>query len=64
MSKFNLSGWAIRNRSVTLFIMVVALIAGGLSFYKLGRAEDPPFTFRTMVVRAIWPGATLDETLR
>ncbi len=64
MSEFNLSGWAIRNRSITLFIMVVALIAGGLSFYKLGRAEDPPFTFRTMVVRAIWPGATLDETLR
>ncbi len=64
MSDFNLSGWAIRNRSITLFIMVVALVAGGLSFYKLGRAEDPPFTFRTMVVRAIWPGATLDETLQ
>lgn len=61
---FNLSGWAIQNRSITVFMMIVALVAGGLSFYKLGRAEDPPFTFRTMVVRAIWPGATLDETVK
>lgn len=64
MSGFNLSEWAIRNRSVTLFIMLAALVAGVLSFYRLGRAEDPPFTFRTMVVRAVWPGATLDETLK
>ncbi len=64
MSGFNLSDWAIRNRSVTIFIMLAALVAGVSSFYKLGRAEDPPFTFRTMVVRAIWPGATLDETIQ
>ncbi len=64
MNGFNLSEWAIRNRSITLFIMIVALVAGIASFYQLGRAEDPPFTFRTMVVRAIWPGATLDETIR
>ena len=64
MSGFNLSDWAIRNRSVTIFIMLAALVAGVSSFYKLGRAEDPPFTFRTMVVGAIWPGATLDETLQ
>ncbi|EGV17763.1 efflux RND transporter permease subunit [Thiocapsa marina] len=64
MSGFNLSDWAIRNRSVTLFIMLAVLVAGVSSFYKLGRAEDPPFTFRTMVVKAIWPGATLDETIR
>ncbi|HAS52518.1 MAG TPA: ACR family transporter [Gammaproteobacteria bacterium] len=64
MSGFNLSEWAIRNRSITLFIMIVALFAGIASFYQLGRAEDPPFTFRTMVVRAVWPGATLDETIR
>ncbi|TVQ91830.1 MAG: efflux RND transporter permease subunit [Chromatiaceae bacterium] len=60
---FNLSEWAIRNRSVTIFLMAVVLIAGVSSFYQLGRAEDPPFTFRTMVVRALWPGATLEETL-
>lgn len=60
---FNLSEWAIRNRSVTIFLMAVVLIAGVSSFYQLGRAEDPPFTFRTMLVRALWPGATLDETL-
>ncbi|MBK8755408.1 MAG: efflux RND transporter permease subunit [Candidatus Competibacteraceae bacterium] len=64
MNGFNLSEWAIRNRSITLFIMIVALVAGIASFYQLGRGEDPPFTFRTMVVRAIWPGATLDETIR
>ena len=64
MTGFNLSDWAIRNRSITLFIMLAALVAGVGSFYKLGRAEDPPFTFRTMVVKAIWPGATLDETIQ
>ena len=64
MSGFNLSDWAIRNRSVTIFIMAAVLVAGVSSFYKLGRAEDPPFTFRTMVVKAIWPGATLDETVQ
>ncbi len=64
MTGFNLSDWAIRNRSVTIFIMLAALIAGISSFNKLGRAEDPPFTFRTMVVGAVWPGATLDETIR
>lgn len=60
---FNLSEWAIRNRSVTLFIMIAVLVAGVASFTKLGRAEDPPFTFRTMVVKAIWPGATMEETI-
>ncbi len=64
MNGFNLSEWAIRNRSITIFIMLVVLVTGVASFYQLGRAEDPPFTFRTMVVRAIWPGATLDETIR
>ncbi len=43
--------------------MIVALIAGGLAFVKLGRNEDPAFTFRTMIVSAVWPGATIEETL-
>jgi multidrug efflux pump subunit AcrB len=60
---FNLSEWSIRNRSVVVYLMILLAIAGALTFAKLGRAEDPVFTIRTMVVQAVWPGATLDETL-
>ncbi len=63
MKGFNLSGWAISNRSLIAFMMIVAVAAGVGTFFKLGRAEDPAFTFRTMVVRASWPGATLQDTL-
>ncbi len=59
----NLSEIAIRARSLTIYFMILALIAGALAFYKLGRNEDPAFTFRTMVVSAVWPGATIEETL-
>jgi len=59
----NLSEWAISRRSFVIFLMLVAVIAGTFAFLKLGRAEDPVFTFRTMIVQAAWPGATLDETL-
>ena len=59
----NLSEWAIARKSLTVFFMIAAVIAGVLAFGKLGRNEDPAFTFRTMVVQAAWPGATLDETL-
>ncbi len=64
MKRFNLSEWAITNRSVVVYLMIVALVAGVSAFFSLGRAEDPAFTFRTMVVRAAWPGATLDDTLK
>ncbi|MGZ8410907.1 MAG: efflux RND transporter permease subunit [Hyphomicrobium sp.] len=64
MSKFNLSEWSIGNRSLVIFFMIGIVLAGTLSFLKLGRAEDPVFTIRTMVVQAQWPGATLDETLK
>jgi multidrug efflux pump len=64
MSGFNLSEWAIRNRSLVLFLMIGVVVAGAVSFLRLGRAEDPVFTIRTMVVQAQWPGATLDETLQ
>lgn len=64
MSRFNLSEWAIRNRSLVIFLMIGVVVAGTVSFLKLGRAEDPVFTIRTMVVQAQWPGATLDETLQ
>ena len=59
----NLSEWALGRRSLIIFLMVVAVAAGSLSFLGLGRAEDPAITFRTMVVAAGWPGATVDETL-
>ncbi len=61
---FNLSAWATENRSVVVYFMIVAVLAGVAAFFKLGRAEDPAFTFRTMVVSAAWPGATLDDTLK
>lgn len=64
MNGFNLSEWSIRNRSLVVFLMIGVFVAGTVSFLKLGRAEDPVFTIRTMVVQAQWPGATLDETLQ
>jgi multidrug efflux pump len=59
----NLSEWAIKRRSLVVFFMIVAVVAGSLAFFRLGRNEDPAFTVRTMVVQATWPGATLDETV-
>jgi multidrug efflux pump subunit AcrB len=59
----NLSEWAIGRRSIVVYCMLVAVAAGTISFFRLGRAEDPAFTVRTMVVAAEWPGATLEETL-
>jgi multidrug efflux pump subunit AcrB len=64
VKRFNLSEWAITNRSVVVYLMIVALVAGVSAFFSLGRAEDPVFTTRTMVVRAAWPGATMDDTLK
>ncbi|PWS35012.1 ACR family transporter [Falsiroseomonas bella] len=59
----NLSEWSIRRPQLVLYFMLVAVIAGALVFLRLGRNEDPAFTFRTMVVSAAWPGATIEETL-
>ena len=59
----NLSEWSLANRSLVIFMMIVAVVAGTFSFQRLGRGEDPAFTFRTMVVSAAWPGATVEETL-
>jgi multidrug efflux pump subunit AcrB len=61
MSGFNLSALAVREKSVTLFLIIVISIAGILAFLKLGRAEDPPFTVKTMTVITAWPGATPQE---
>ncbi|WGJ14312.1 efflux RND transporter permease subunit [Methylocapsa sp. D3K7] len=60
----NLSVWALTHRSFVIFAMVAVTIAGLASYFRLGRSEDPAFTFRTMIVQASWPGATLDDTLQ
>ena len=60
-SRFNLSALAVRERSVTLFLIVLVTIAGIYAFIGLGRAEDPPFTVKQMTVITVWPGATAQE---
>ncbi len=60
----NLSDWALKHRSFIVFAMIAITIAGLTSYFRLGRSEDPAFTFRTMIVQAAWPGATMDETLQ
>ena len=61
MSIPNLSAAAVRNPSVTLFVILMTALAGVVAFLQLGRAEDPAFTVKTMVVTAAWPGATAAE---
>jgi multidrug efflux pump subunit AcrB len=61
MSDFNLSALAVRERSVTLFLLVAIAIAGLVAFLTLGRAEDPSFTVKQMTVVTAWPGATAKE---
>jgi multidrug efflux pump len=60
----NLSEWALKHRSFVIFAMIAVTIAGLVSYFRLGRSEDPAFTFRTMIVQASWPGATLDDTVQ
>lgn len=64
MSGLNLSAWALRHRSLVIYFMIAVTVAGLNAYLSLGRDEDPNFTFRTMVVQAVWPGATVDETLK
>jgi multidrug efflux pump subunit AcrB len=61
MRNLNLSLWSVTNPAVTLFAIIVALAAGAMAYVTLGRAEDPTFTIKTMVVQAVWPGATAEE---
>jgi len=61
MRRLNLSAWALEHPSMVLYLIIVLSVAGALSFLKLGRAEDPDFTFKVMVVRTLWPGATASE---
>ena len=58
---FNLSAWALKNRQIVLYIMLLLGIVGAISYTKLGQSEDPPFTFKAMVIRTNWPGASAEE---
>jgi multidrug efflux pump subunit AcrB len=59
--RFNLSAWAVQERAITLFLIVLISIAGLMAFLKLGRAEDPAFTVKVMTIVTAWPGATPQE---
>ncbi|MGA4637257.1 efflux RND transporter permease subunit [Pseudomonas solani] len=61
---FNLSAWALKNRQIVLYIMLLLGIVGAISYTKLGQSEDPPFTFKAMVIRTNWPGASAEEVSR
>jgi multidrug efflux pump len=64
MSGFNLSEWALEHRSLVLYAMVVTAILGVLGFTRLGESEDPPFTFKVMVIQTLWPGASAQQVQR
>ncbi|MFI8570294.1 efflux RND transporter permease subunit [Stenotrophomonas bentonitica] len=64
MRRFNLSEWALGNRPLVLFAMLAFAIIGAWSYKHLGQSEDPPFTFKVMVVRTNWPGATAEQVSR
>lgn len=63
MNGFNLSDWALKHRSLVWFLLIVSMLAGAVSYTKLGREEDPSFTIKVMVIGAALPGATTQDTL-
>lgn len=62
--RFNLSQWALNHRSFVAYLMIMAVLAGVVSYFRLGRSEDPAFIIKTMIVQAAWPGATVEDTLK
>jgi multidrug efflux pump subunit AcrB len=62
--RINLSEWALKHRSLVVYFMIVAVLAGVMSYFRLGRNEDPAFIIKTMIVQAAWPGATIDDTVK
>jgi multidrug efflux pump len=62
--RFNLSSWALRHKQLTLFFVLLISIGGLVAYFNLGQREDPDFTFRAMVVRTMWPGATTEQVDR
>ena len=61
MKNFNLSEWALKHQPLVLFMIILLGVIGIVSYGKLGQSEDPPFTFKLMTIRTIWPGATARE---
>lgn len=61
MNHFNLSEWALKHKPLVLYFMVILTLAGMVSYTKLGQSEDPPFTFKIMLLRTGWPGASAHE---
>src|SRR5574343_489949 len=59
--RLNLSQWALDHPAFTRYLMVVLMVLGVTAYFQLGQDEDPPFTFRAMVVRSYWPGATAQQ---
>jgi multidrug efflux pump subunit AcrB len=59
--RFNISKWALEHAALTRYLLVVFMVLGVAAYFQLGQDEDPPFTFRAMVVRAYWPGATAQQ---
>jgi len=59
--RFNISRWALEHAALTRYLLVVLLVLGVAAYFQLGQDEDPPFTFRIMVVQAFWPGATAQQ---
>lgn len=64
MRRFKISEWALSNRPLVLFAMLAFALIGAWSYKHLGQSEDPPFTFKAMVVRTLWPGATAEQVSR
>ena len=60
-SRFNISRWALEHPALTRYLMVVLMVLGLAAYFQLGQDEDPPFTFRAMVVQASWPGASAQQ---
>ena len=61
IARLNLSQWALDHQAFTRYLMIVLMLLGVTAYFQLGQDEDPPFTFRAMVVRAYWPGATAQQ---
>ncbi|TNY08584.1 efflux RND transporter permease subunit, partial [Escherichia coli] len=58
---FNVSRWALEHPALTRYLMVVLMLMGFVAYFQLGQDEDPPFTFRVMVIQTFWPGATSQQ---